>query len=94
MNKLQMQKIKVLKEISSQRNEIHGLCESLMVKLQPVDTVWSTVYRLRGPLILIGGIIVLKRKRKSPKQLLLTVRRVAGLWGTMRLFRKYITLGK
>ncbi|MBK0167465.1 YqjK family protein [Klebsiella sp. S69] len=94
MNKLQIRKSKILKEISSQRNEVHRLCDSLMVKLQPVDTVWSTVYRLRGPLILISGIMVLKNKRKSPKQLLITVRRAAGLWSSMRLLRKYTTLGK
>ena len=89
----QLRKMQLLDQIRSQRAEISQLSEVWVRKMQPVDAVWETLYRLRAPVMLGGGLLLLLGLRRKPGRLLLGVRRAAGIWGAVRFIRRNLTPG-
>lgn len=51
----QLRKMQLLDLVRFHRAEISQLSEIWVRKMQPVDAVWETLYRLRTPVMLGGG---------------------------------------
>ncbi|MFT4270396.1 MAG: YqjK family protein [Pantoea sp.] len=90
----QRRKMQLLHQVRSQRAEIRRLGEEWSRRMQPVDAFWETLYRLRAPVMLCSGLLLMRGLRRKPGRLLLYIRRAAGVWGTVRFIRRQFTAGK
>lgn len=89
----QRRKMQLLHQVRSQRAEIRLLGEGWTRRMQPVNALWETLYRLRAPVMLCSGLL-LRGLRRKPGRLLLYIRRAAGVWGVLRFIRRQFPSGK
>lgn len=84
----ELRKTQLLNDIRCQRAEIRQISDEWTRRMQPVDTLWQSLYRLRAPVMLCGGLLLLRGLKRKPGRLPLYVRRAAGIWGTLRFIRR------